>query len=73
MSSWDVARLTVRLGDHNIHTSTETQHVERRVKRLVRHRGFDMRTLVSPLVLFIKLFPNHFLSISVQRYSHTNA
>lgn len=46
MSSWDVARLTVRLGDHNIHTSTETQHVERRVKRLVRHRGFDMRTLV---------------------------
>lgn len=52
MSSWDVARLTVRLGDHNIHTSTETQHLERRVKRLVRHRGFDMRTLVSVSYLY---------------------
>ena len=47
MSSWEVAKLTVRLGEYNIHTSTETPHVERKVKRLVRHRGFDMRTLVS--------------------------
>uniref|UniRef100_A0A336MH51 Phenoloxidase-activating factor 2 n=1 Tax=Culicoides sonorensis TaxID=179676 RepID=A0A336MH51_CULSO len=51
MSSWDVARLTVRLGDYNIHTSTETQHVERRVKRLVRHRGFDMRTLYNDIAI----------------------
>ena len=46
MSSWDVARLTVRLGDHNIKLSTETMHEERRIKRVVRHKGFDSRTLV---------------------------
>ncbi|XP_050347973.1 proclotting enzyme isoform X2 [Nymphalis io] len=45
MTSWDVARLTARLGDYNIRTNTETQHVERKIKRVVRHRGFDMRTL----------------------------
>lgn len=46
MTSWDVARLTARLGDHNIRTNTETQHVERKIKRVVRHRGFNMQTLV---------------------------
>jgi hypothetical protein len=46
MTSWDVSRLTVRLGDYNIKSNTETQHVEKKVKRLVRHRGFDSRTLV---------------------------
>lgn len=47
MSSWDVARLTVRLGDYNIKTNSEVKHVEKKVKRVVRHRGFDSRTLVS--------------------------
>lgn len=47
MSSWDVARLTVRLGDHNIRTNSEVRHVEKKVKRIVRHRGFDSRTLVN--------------------------
>jgi acetolactate synthase regulatory subunit len=47
MSSWDVARLTVRLGDHNIKINSEVRHIEKRVKRVVRHRGFDSRTLVS--------------------------
>lgn len=47
MTSWDVARLTARLGDYNIRTPTETQHIERKIKRVVRHRGFDMRTLVK--------------------------
>lgn len=47
MSSWDVARLSVRLGDHNIKTSSEIKHIEKKVKRVVRHRGFDARTLVS--------------------------
>lgn len=47
MSSWDVARLTVRLGDYNIRTNSEVQHIEKKVKRVVRHRGFDSRTLVS--------------------------
>lgn len=47
MTSWDVARLTARLGDHNIRTNTETQHEERKIKRVVRHRGFNMQTLVT--------------------------
>jgi secreted trypsin-like serine protease len=51
MSSWDVARLTVRLGDHNIRISTEVKHVERKVKRIVRHRGFDSRTLYNDIAI----------------------
>lgn len=51
MSSWDVARLTVRLGDHNIKLDNEVQHVERRLKRVVRHRGFDIRTLHNDIAL----------------------
>ncbi|XP_049535567.1 transmembrane protease serine 9 [Anopheles darlingi] len=51
MSSFDVARLTVKLGDHNIRSNTEIQHVERRVKRLVRHRGFDSRTLYNDVAV----------------------
>lgn len=51
MSSWDVARLTVRLGDHNIRVSTEVNHVERKVKRIVRHRGFDSRTLYNDIAI----------------------
>uniref|UniRef100_A0A0C9Q9Y1 Sb_13 protein n=1 Tax=Fopius arisanus TaxID=64838 RepID=A0A0C9Q9Y1_9HYME len=51
MNSWDVARLTVRLGDYNIKTSTEIQHVERRVKRVVRHKGFDPRTLYNDVAI----------------------
>lgn len=47
MSSWDVARLTVRLGDHNIKLNSEVHHIEKKVKRVVRHRGFDSRTLVG--------------------------
>ncbi|XP_026731419.1 transmembrane protease serine 9-like isoform X1 [Trichoplusia ni] len=51
MTSWDVARLTARLGDYNIRTNTETQHVERKIKRVVRHRGFDMRTLYNDVAV----------------------
>lgn len=47
MSSWDVARLTAHLGDYDIRSQTETQHLTRKIKRLVRHKGFDSRTLVS--------------------------
>lgn len=62
MSSWDVARLTVRLGEHNIKTNTETLHEERKIKRVVRHRGFDSRTLVREITLFIFIlvFSLHF-------------
>ncbi|KAJ1523857.1 hypothetical protein ONE63_010413 [Megalurothrips usitatus] len=51
MSSWDVARLTVRLGDHNIRTNSETRHVEKKVQRVVRHRGFDSRTLYNDVAI----------------------
>ncbi|KAL0278938.1 UNVERIFIED_CONTAM: hypothetical protein PYX00_000614 [Menopon gallinae] len=51
MSSWDVARMTVRLGDHNIRINTETKHVEKKVKRVVRHRGFDPRTLYNDVAV----------------------
>ncbi|KAJ8670479.1 hypothetical protein QAD02_001738 [Eretmocerus hayati] len=51
MSSWDVARLTVRLGDHDIRTPLETKHIERRVLRVVRHRGFDIRTLYNDVAI----------------------
>lgn len=51
MSSWDVARLTVRLGDYNIKTSGETRHIEKKVKRVVRHRGFDSRTLYNDIAI----------------------
>lgn len=51
MNPWDVARLTVRLGDYNIKTHTEIRHIERRVKRVVRHRGFNARTLYNDIAL----------------------
>ncbi|XP_072944154.1 uncharacterized protein l(2)k05911 isoform X2 [Epargyreus clarus] len=51
MTSWDVARLTARLGDYNIKINTETQHIERKIKRVVRHRGFDMRTLYNDVAI----------------------
>lgn len=51
MSSWDVSRLTVRLGEHNLRISTEVKHVERKVTRVVRHRGFDSRTLYNDIAI----------------------
>lgn len=60
MNPWDVARLTVRLGDHNIKSNTEVQHVERRIKRLVRHRGFDMRTLYNDVAVLTMDAPVQF-------------
>lgn len=60
MNSWDVARLTVRLGDYNIHTNTEIRHIERRVKRVVRHRGFNSRTLYNDVALLTLSEPVEF-------------
>lgn len=51
MTSWDVAGMTVRLGDHNIKTSNEVKHIEKKVKRVVRHRGFDSRTLYNDVAV----------------------
>lgn len=51
MTSSDVSRLTVHLGDHNIKTKNEVPHIEKRVKRVVRHRSFDGRTLYNDVAL----------------------
>lgn len=51
MTSWDVAALTAHLGDYDIRTNYEVQHVVRRIKRLVRHKGFDFSTLVGEIVV----------------------
>lgn len=66
MNSWDVAGLTANLGDHNIRTTYEVKHVERRIKRLVRHKGFDFSTLVRKGISFEMSFYNQF--VSAQRY-----
>ncbi|XP_066158584.1 proclotting enzyme-like isoform X1 [Euwallacea fornicatus] len=63
MSSWDVARLTVRLGDYNIKTNSEVRHVEKRVKRVVRHRGFDPRTLYNDIAILTLDSPIDFNSM----------
>ncbi|XP_020279968.1 proclotting enzyme-like [Pseudomyrmex gracilis] len=63
MNSWDVARLTVRLGDHNLKTNTEIRHVERRVKRVVRHRGFNARTLYNDVALLTLNEPVEFTEL----------
>ena len=49
MTRNDVARLTVRLGEHNIKQSGETEIFETKVARVVRHKGFSSETLVSLL------------------------
>lgn len=51
MSATDVQRLRVHLGEHNIRVNTEVKHIERKVKRLVRHKGFEMRTLYNDVAL----------------------
>lgn len=51
MTSSDVSRLKVHLGDHNIKTKNEVPHIEKRVKRVVRHRSFDGRTLYNDVAL----------------------
>ncbi|XP_060844575.1 transmembrane protease serine 9-like [Rhopalosiphum padi] len=51
MSSWDVARLTANLGDYNIKSKTDVKHMERKIKRVVRHKGFDQRTLYNDIAL----------------------
>jgi secreted trypsin-like serine protease len=50
-TSYDVSQMTARLGDYNIRISTEVKHVERKVKRVVRHKGFDSRTLYNDIAI----------------------
>lgn len=55
-----MARLTVRLGDHNIRQENEVKHVEKRIKRVVRHRGFDSRTLYNDVAVLTMDSPVQF-------------
>ena len=47
MSSYDVSQLLVRLGDYDISTPFEAKHETYKVARIVRHKGFSEKTLVS--------------------------
>ncbi|XP_032685596.1 proclotting enzyme-like [Odontomachus brunneus] len=60
MNSWDVARLTVRIGDYNIKTNTEIRHIEKRIRRVVRHRGFNAQTLYNDVALLTMNEPVEF-------------
>ena len=48
MSKNDVANLKVRLGDHLIKTTGETELFESKAARVVRHKDFTQQTLVRP-------------------------
>lgn len=50
--------MTANLGDYNIKSKTDVKHMERKIKRVVRHKGFDQRTLVSKTfdVLYTRLY-----------------
>lgn len=50
----------MRLGDHNIKTNSEVSHIERKVKRIVRHRGFDSRTLHHDIAILSLEYPVNF-------------
>ena len=50
MSKNDVANLKVRLGDHLIKTSGETEVFESKAARVVRHKEFTQQTLVRLVV-----------------------
>ncbi|XP_055381918.1 transmembrane protease serine 9 [Condylostylus longicornis] len=62
MSAYDVARITVHLGDHDIRNSYEVQHVVRRIKRVVRHKGFDFSHLHNDVAVLTMDQPVQFSS-----------
>ena len=47
MGPTEVARVTVQIGDHDIYSSSDGRHETRKVLRVIKHRGFSARTLVS--------------------------
>ena len=46
MSKFDVQNLRVNLGDHSLSGKTEANHIVKKVKRVIRHKGFDSTILV---------------------------
>jgi len=54
MTRRDLRNFKVRVGEHNLRSTFHGQHVERRVKRIIRHKDFSystMRTDVAILTL----------------------
>lgn len=51
MSSYDVAQLRVRVGDHDKSTPFESKHQTLKVARIVRHKGFSTETLHDDVAL----------------------
>merc|ERR1719398_364991 len=51
MSKFDVQNLRVRLGDHNIRSTSDGPSVEKRVKRVIRHKGFSSTTLWNDVAI----------------------
>jgi len=51
LSKRDVQHLRVRLGDHNIKSSYEAKHIEKRVKRVIRHINFSSSTLHNDVAI----------------------
>jgi hypothetical protein len=50
MTRNDVARLRIRLGEHNIKRHGETETFETSAERVVRHKTFSSETLVCSVV-----------------------
>merc|ERR1711936_645450 len=51
MSKFDVQNLRVRLGDHNIRSTSDGPNAEKRVKRVIRHKGFSSTTLWNDVAI----------------------
>eukprot|EP00096_Caligus_rogercresseyi_P010125 TRINITY_DN357_c0_g2_i1.p1 TRINITY_DN357_c0_g2~~TRINITY_DN357_c0_g2_i1.p1 ORF type:complete len:531 (-),score=72.03 TRINITY_DN357_c0_g2_i1:202-1656(-) len=51
MTRMDVSNLEVRLGDHDIKDAFDTEVVVRKVKKIVRHKGFSSQTLWNDVAL----------------------
>ena len=47
MKASDVPKLEVKLGDHNIQSTSDVRTTNVRVANIIKHKGFSQRTLVS--------------------------
>lgn len=50
MSSHDLSKLQIALGMHTL-KPYDSQAVRKKVRRVVRHKGFDSKTLVSFILI----------------------
>ena len=50
MKASDVPNLEVKLGDHDISTTSDAVTTNVKVANIIKHKGFSQRTLVSLLV-----------------------